>query len=161
MFFTKESIRKTKGVTLIEVVVSLALISILIPLLFSTFRTHLNIYESVSSYSTTNISIKETLEFIETEIDRNSIGVKIEGSTLFLGKTISNSGIQWSKANKISKNGSTLSFYFYDISSGGHKAQPLLYDVESFTLEENNKVFFIKIQSKDGTICEKAFFKRG
>lgn len=159
MFFTKESIKKTKGVTLIEVVISLTLITILISLLFSTFRTHLNIYESVSSYSTTSISIKETLEFIETEIDKNSIGVKIEGNTLFLGKSISNSGIQWSRANKISKNGSTLCFYFCDSLSGDYQSQPLQYDVESFTLEENNKVFFIKIQSKDGTICEKAFSK--
>jgi competence protein ComGF len=159
MFSTKGNIKKNKGVTLIEVVVSLNLVIILISLLLSTFKISASTYDYIDRYATTSISIKEALMFIEQEVDRNCDGIKIEKDTIFLGKNDYLYRIDWGNANKITKIDSTLYFYFKN-SSGGFTPQPLLYNVDFFSLEENNKVFFIKIKTKDGTTCEKAFVKK-
>lgn len=160
MFFIKGNTKKAKGFTLIEVIVSLSLMTILMSVLISNFKVHLNNYNFISNYALNSISIKETFMFIEREISKNSIAVMVENNTLFLAKNISNGGINWGMANKIMKYGGTLRYYYPGKTIGDYTSQPLLYNIESFTIEENYKVLYIKIETKDGTICEKTFYKK-
>jgi len=152
MCFIKGSTNRKKGITLIELIISLSLLVIIISLLISSFNILSKTYTQVSTYAEGTISINEALMFISNKIENNCYKVESDNGVLKLYEKNS------SYVDKVKKSGETLQF-IYQSSYNEFTTNTLLYDIQSFTLTKINNVIFVKIIGKDGTVGEKCFAK--
>lgn len=152
MYFIKENIKKKKGITLIELIISLSIILIILPLLISFFNIMSKTYSEVSTYTNSSISINEALMFLTHEIENNCYKIQVKNDTL---KLYEKNGFD---VNEVKKSGETLQFK-YQSGLNEFTSNSLLYDIKSFTLTEIGNIIVVKIIGKDGTVGEKCFSK--
>lgn len=162
MYFIKGNIKKNQGFTLIEVIISICLITLVVSLLLPTFSVHSNTYNYLSNYVKSDIAIKEALGFIQQEILENSEEIEIKDNEIHIKKGLSasetNHKLYFKTVRKVVFQGSVIYVYFKNQSNDfSFTPQPLLYEVETFNVEENFGVIFIKIKTKDGNTGEKVF----
>ncbi|WP_017415697.1 prepilin-type N-terminal cleavage/methylation domain-containing protein [Clostridium tunisiense] len=162
MCFIKGTIKKNQGFTLIEVIISLCLITLVGLLLLSTFSVHSNTYNYLSNHIKSDIAIKEALGFIQQDILENSEEVEVKDNEIHIKKGLSasdtNHKLYFKTVRKVVFQGSVIYVYFKNQNNDfSFTPQPLLYDVETFNVEENFDVIFIKIKTKDGNTGEKVF----
>lgn len=162
MYSIRETIKNKRGFTLVEVIVTLSLITLTLALLVPTLSVHLATYNDFSDYTKNTIAIKEALAQIDDEISKKGGILSITGSGLEIQKRSKSDSfdnkrkVKIETTSKVVKSGSTLYIHFMGASI---QPQPLLYDVEEFNMEENAGVIFIEIKTKDGSVYEKAFDK--
>jgi len=152
MCFIKGNIKKKKGITLIELIISLSIMIIILPLLISFFNVMSKTYSEVSTYTNSSISINEALMFLTHEIENNCYKIEIKNGAL---KLYEKNGFD---VNEVKKSGETLQFK-YQNGLNGFTNNSLLYDINSFILTEIGNVIIVKIIGKDGTVGEKCFTK--
>lgn len=143
--------RRTKGFSISEVIVYVAIASMTLLLILSTINMYVKNYIALSKYSNDFTTTCEALMYIEREINRGKSAYLCDGN-LYINKT-----------NKVQPEivkleGSTL-YYEYKDDGIGYTKQPILYGVKEFILDENGNVIYIKINTMDGVIGEKAVEK--
>jgi len=151
MFFIKVSTKKKKGLTIIELIISLSLVTVIMFVIVSAFVSFSKIYKNTSQYSKSNVNTKEALFFIEKEIEEYGSRALIKDNTLYIHKNA------YTK-NKVGRNANTL-YYYYQEGNKGYTSQPLLYDVTLFEVKEKENLIYVKLKIKDGKEFERYFVK--
>lgn len=163
MYSIRETIKNKRGFTLVEVIVTLSLITLTLSLLVPILSIHLSTYYDFSNYNMSTIQIKEAVSLIENEISKDGEiisvvrnGLEVQKRNIYFDEN--KRKIKYETIFKIIKEGSTLYMQFKE-GVNNFVSQPLLYEVEAFNIEENVGVIFMKIKTKDGISYEKTFDK--
>ncbi|MEG0306317.1 MAG: prepilin-type N-terminal cleavage/methylation domain-containing protein [Clostridium sp.] len=152
MFFTKGIMRKTNGMTLVEVITTLSIFSIVMSLIITTCSVWMKNYKYDMGYSKGIVEISEALMCIDYHVNYKGTGCYRSGNKLVL--TSNNGGSD----DYVELDGNKLMIYYKNDGSG-YQPQPLLYGVKEFSVKENGKVVFVKIVNEDGIVGEKSIGK--
>lgn len=152
MCFIGGNMRKTKGVTLMELIATLSIVSIVISLVITTYGVWMKNYKDDIEYSRGITEINESLMYIDYHVNYNGKGCFEKDDKVIIPSS------DGTTEDYIGLVGNELRVYYKNKTSG-YTYQPLLYGVKEFSIIENGKVLFIKIINEDGVKGEKSVGK--
>ncbi|KAJ51495.1 prepilin-type N-terminal cleavage/methylation domain-containing protein [Clostridium tetanomorphum] len=139
-----------KGFTLIEVLMSISIISIVSLILFKNLVVYLTLYNKESNIAMEEFYVNEALIFIEQQINEaNSVQVLGDANNNELKINYED------KSNYIKiKNGKLVIAYFK--SDSGY-INNIMLELEDFLVEKSGNLVFVKIITKHGKEYERCF----
>lgn len=138
------------GFTLIEVIISTALISIILSLvivLFFHFRVDFN-HEILQNKN--NYYMNEALMFIESQLNREMTNLEVIGNTIHLD-------LEDGKKKIIEKRNSNLIIRYGTKYGMTNRNNKIITDIKDFQVTENNNLLYVKIIMEEGWEKERCF----
>ncbi|MEG1256328.1 prepilin-type N-terminal cleavage/methylation domain-containing protein [Clostridium sp.] len=151
--------RKTKGITLVEVIATLSIFSIVISLIITTYSVWMKNYKADMEYSKGIIDINEALMYIDYHVNYNGQGCFERDDKIIIRIRSKGYKDYEDYEDYISLQGNELMIYYENEDKRGYTPRALLYGVKDFSIIENDKVLFIKITNEDGIKGEKSIGK--
>lgn len=151
MYFTRVTMKKVKGVTILELIAALSISSLIITVIISSYSIWMKSYKEREYYSSETTGIYEALMYMENYVNYRGEGCFLKDGDIIIPTSVGES--------YISLEGNELRFFFKNKLGLGHTNQPLLYGVKEFKVRQNGKVLFIKIVTDKGVSGERAIGK--
>lgn len=139
-----------KGFTLIEVVVSLSLITILLSLLMLIFSYSSKNFKEEIFENRNTYYLNEALNYIEDQINKGKKNIMVRGNKIYLTYENANKKIIERRREKLIIR---------------HRGDPdttnnILTGIKDFIITENKNIMYVKITMKDGRKKERCFVLR-
>jgi prepilin-type N-terminal cleavage/methylation domain-containing protein len=151
MNFIRETMKKSKGVTLLELIVALSISSLIITVVVVSYGLIMKSYKEKVYYSSEITGVYEALMYIDNHVNYSGEGCLFRDGDIIIPKSVG--------ADYVSLDGNELRVFYKNKAGMGHTYQPLLYGVKEFSIVENGKVLFIKIVTNKGISGERAIGK--
>jgi competence protein ComGF len=151
MYFTRVTMKKVKGVTILELIAALSISSLIITVIISSYSILMKSYKEREYYASEITGIYEALMYMENYVNYRGEGCFLKDGDIIIPTSVGES--------YISLDGNELRFFFKNKLGLGHTNQPLLYGVKEFKVRQNGKVLFIKIVTDKGVSGERAIGK--
>lgn len=144
--------RKKKGITLIELIISMSIDLIILFICFNVITINYNNFKVLINYDTVNSSLDDAIlninillktkmiENIEIRDDTNIIIIKYRNSH-------SKENI---KVKEISLNGGKIEIKTSDDNVGNKGFNPILMEVATFDIVKKGKIYYLKIKMING-----------
>lgn len=151
MYFIKETIKKHKGISLLETILSLSIVAIIMVLIAVTMSFWVGRYKRHYDNVEKSTSLYEALMYIDYYYDKTE-NHKIVGNKLYM---TTDDGDE----DYISKWNTQLKVYYevHNNANVRYIPQPLLKGVKTFTVDKNKNVIRVKIEMEDGKSAEKTY----
>lgn len=140
-----------KGFTLIEILITISIVSVMSLLGIKNLVAYLNLYKKESRHTLEEFYVNQAFIFIEEQFDENQY---IELFTNNQNKNeikITSNDI----SNYIKLKGNKLVIAYYE--SDSIYTNNIMYDVKNFTVEAVNNIMYVKIMTKYGKEYERCF----
>ncbi|MCY6354060.1 prepilin-type N-terminal cleavage/methylation domain-containing protein [Clostridium sp. ZS2-4] len=143
-----------KGFTILELIISLAIASILILIITRMFFYEFKNYKKFIIQDRNESYAKEALRFIETQVE-NIINkdIEIEGKKLTIKKNNGDVSIIEKKTNSNKKHKIIINYYKHINSTW--KPDTIVENVQDFSIYRNKNVIYVTIETENGVKFER------
>lgn len=151
MYFTRETMKKFKGVTLLELLIALSISSLIVTVIITSYGLFIKNYKENVHYSSEITGVYEALMYIDNQVNYTGEGCFLRDEDIIIPTSVGE--------DYISLDQDELRVFYKNKSTIGHTYQPLMYGVKEFSVIENGKVLFVKIITNKGVSGERAIGK--
>lgn len=143
-----------KGLTLIELVVAISVVSIIILVEIKLFSQHVQVYKSFIRNNREEVYSREALRFIETEVyDLSNKVIRVYNDKIIFEK---NGGDK----NTIKVNYKYNGYYrvvisYYKVVSGKTTTNTIIEDIKTFNIQSKKNLIYISIYTINGEKYER------
>ncbi|MCY6370331.1 type II secretion system protein [Clostridium ganghwense] len=143
-----------RGFTLIELVISLSIISILTLVMTNMVFREVKNYKSVIREDRYENYSQEALRFIETEVkDVRNKAIRIENSKLIIEKV--NGDTNTIEKRSMSQNKCKIIIDYFKYINSTYKPVSIVEDIKDFTIYKNKNIIYVTIKTNNGEIFER------
>lgn len=144
--YIKEITNLKKGVTLIELIISLFIVSVIVTIEFGSFSNSIKNYKEVILNDREEVYSREALRFIESEIiDVKNKIIKIENNKLVLKKY--NGDMNIIKVAKKSKDEFKIVIEYDKVTSNINTTDTIVEGIGGFKVKEDKNLIYIEINT--------------